>query len=118
MACFVNQFPVISYEVTDQNNEGLFSSLSRNFDKTLKSINSGDNSETPHDNSDDIKISDKKDDGTEAIKYESTSQNNNVLKNSNQTKLDLFENDLNEGPPLINSTDSVEIDSVDLKTSL
>ena len=41
-----DNFLVLSYEVTDQNNEGVFSSLSRNFDKTLEEINSDDKSQS------------------------------------------------------------------------
>ena len=40
---------IMSYEVTDQNNEGVFSSLSRNFDKTLEEINSEDKSQSSND---------------------------------------------------------------------
>ncbi|MDR4491163.1 MAG: hypothetical protein R2685_09725 [Candidatus Nitrosocosmicus sp.] len=109
MACFVNQFPVISYEVTNQNNEGLFSSLSRNFDKTLESISPGDNSETSPGDKDDKKISDKEKDGSDARESESTIQNNNVLGNSNVTQTDVRENDLIEKPTLVNSTESIEI---------
>ena len=34
---------ILSYEVTDQNSEGVFSSLSRSFDETLDEINKNDN---------------------------------------------------------------------------
>ena len=44
-----NSFLVLSYEVTDQSNEGVFSSLSRNFDKTLEEINSDDKSQSSND---------------------------------------------------------------------
>ena len=39
---FMTKFPGMSFEVTDQNNEGVFSSLSRNFDQTIEEINNGD----------------------------------------------------------------------------
>jgi hypothetical protein len=110
MACFVNQFPVSSYEVTDQNNKGLFSSLSRNFDKTLESISPGDNSETSPDDKDDKKISDKKKDESDAKESESTIQNNYVLGNSNVTQTDVRENDFIEKPSPVNSTESIKIE--------
>lgn len=110
MACFVNQFPVSSYEVTDQNNEGLFSSLSRNFDKTLESISPSDNSETSPDDKDDKKISDKKKDEYNVKESESTIQNNNVLGNSNVTQTDIRENDFIEKPSPVNSTESIKIE--------
>ena len=36
----------MSIEVTDQKNEGVFSSLSRNFDQTVEEINSADEKST------------------------------------------------------------------------
>ena len=39
---FMDEFPGMSFEVTDQNDEGVFSSLSRNFEQTIEDINSGD----------------------------------------------------------------------------
>jgi len=125
ITCFVNQFPGISYEVTDQNSEGIFSSLSRNFDKTLEHINSGDKSATTtsdnddkkaSDKEDDKKASDKEDDRSDIIKSESTPQSNIALENSNGTKTDTSENELSDSPSLVNSTESVEIKPIDLKT--
>jgi hypothetical protein len=43
---FMNDFIGMSIEVTDQNNEGVFSSLSRNFEQTVQEINSGDEKST------------------------------------------------------------------------
>ena len=44
---FMNDFIGMSIEVTDQNNEGVFSSLSRNFEQTVQEINSGDEKRSP-----------------------------------------------------------------------
>jgi len=38
----MDNFLGMSIEVTDQNNEGVFSSLSRNFEQTIEEINSAD----------------------------------------------------------------------------
>ena len=43
---FMTNFPGMSFEVTDQTNEGVFSSLSRNFEQTVEEINSGDEKST------------------------------------------------------------------------
>ena len=114
---FVNQFPGISYEVTDQSSEGIFSSLSRNFDKTLENINSADKSGSSTDGGeDDKKVSDKQDDGSGDAKPESTIQDNKALTNSSGTITDTSEDELSQNPSLINSTESVEIEPIDLKT--
>jgi hypothetical protein len=116
---FVNPLPGTSYEVTDQNNEGTFSSLSRNFDKTLEHINSDDNSAVAADeDKDDNKVSDKQDDGPDVLNPESTTQNNNLLRDSNETRADTIENGLSKDPSLANSTESVVINPIDLETSL
>ena len=43
---FMTNFPGMSFEVTDQNNEGVFSSLSRNFEQTVEQINNADEKST------------------------------------------------------------------------
>ena len=43
---FMDDFLGMSIEVTDQKNEGVFSSLSRNFDQTVEEINSADEKST------------------------------------------------------------------------
>jgi hypothetical protein len=43
---FMTNFPGMSFEVTDQNNEGVFSSLSRNFEQTVEDINNADEKST------------------------------------------------------------------------
>lgn len=40
-----NYSQILSYEVTDQNSEGVFSSLSRDFDKTIEEINNDDSTQ-------------------------------------------------------------------------
>ncbi len=42
----MDDFLGMSIEVTDQKNEGVFSSLSRNFDQTVEEINSADEKTT------------------------------------------------------------------------
>ena len=42
----MTNFPGMSFEVTDQNNEGVFSSLSRNFEQTVEQINNADEKST------------------------------------------------------------------------
>ena len=42
----MDDFLGMSIEVTDQKNEGVFSSLSRNFDQTVEEINSADEKST------------------------------------------------------------------------
>ena len=46
---FTISSPIFSYEVTDQNSEGVFSSLSRDFDKTIEEINNNDISKESED---------------------------------------------------------------------
>jgi len=48
----MDDFLGMSIEVTDQNNEGVFSSLSRNFDQTVEEINSADEESTTSSSSD------------------------------------------------------------------
>ena len=49
-----NNFLTLSFEVTDQKNEGIFSSLSRDFEKTIEEINNDEgSSNTPNDNNND-----------------------------------------------------------------
>jgi len=117
IASFLNQFPSFSYEITDQGSQGIFSSLSRNFDKTLENINSADKSGSSSDGGEDNrKVSDKQDDGANDVKPESPTQNNKALTNSNGTITDTSVNELGQNPSLINSTESVEIKPIDLKT--
>ena len=49
-----NNFLSLSFEVTEQKDEGIFSSLSRNFEKTIEEINNDEgSSNTPNDNNND-----------------------------------------------------------------
>jgi hypothetical protein len=43
---FMYDFPGTSFEILGQNNEGIFSSLSRNFEQTIEEINSADEKNT------------------------------------------------------------------------
>ncbi len=57
---FLGNFPGMSFEVTDQNNEGVFSSLSRNFEQTVEEINSADEKSTPSTSTDSSNSADEK----------------------------------------------------------
>ena len=56
---FMNDFLGMSVEVTDQNNEGVFSSLSRNFEQTVEEINSADKESTTSTSTDSSDSADK-----------------------------------------------------------
>lgn len=128
---FVNQFPGNSYEVTDQNNEGIFSSLSRNFDKTIADINADDKSDSSATSQDDKKTSDnqvnsakfdsKKDDKktsdnqVNSAKSDIKSKNNENKKNSANSNI--TKSDSSEDTLVVNSTELVQIEPVDLKTN-
>jgi hypothetical protein len=57
---FMDDFLGTSIEVTDQKNEGVFSSLSRNFDQTVEEINSADEKSTSSTSSTDSNSADEK----------------------------------------------------------
>jgi hypothetical protein len=129
---FVNQFPGNSYEVTDQNNEGIFSSLSRNFDKTIADINDDDKSDSSTSTQDDKEPTDnqvnsdksesKKDDKeptdnqVNSDKSETLSENNQNKKNSANSNI--TKTDSSEDTSLVNTTESVQIEPVDLKANI
>ena len=56
----MDDFLGMSIEVTDQNNEGVFSSLSRNFDQTVEEINSADEKSTTSTSTDSSNSADEK----------------------------------------------------------
>ncbi|TVP39808.1 hypothetical protein [Candidatus Nitrosocosmicus arcticus] len=57
---FLDEFHGMSYEVTDQNEEGVFSSLSRNFEQTIEEIKSGDEKSTTSTSTDTSNSGDEK----------------------------------------------------------
>ena len=57
---FMDDFLGMSIEVTDQNNEGVFSSLSRNFEQTVEEINSADEKSTTSTSTDSSNTADEK----------------------------------------------------------
>ena len=57
---FMDDFPGMSLEVTDQNNEGVFSSLSRNFEQTIEEINTADEKKTTSTSTDSSNTADEK----------------------------------------------------------
>lgn len=81
---------VIAYEVTDQNSEGVFSSLSRDFDGTLEEINREDDNQESQDQDVSIKAPNLE---TETLDIE-------VLRNSSSTSDDTK----NAGDQASNST--------------
>ena len=109
---FVNQFPGNSYEVTDQNNEGIFSSLSRNFDKTIADINDDHKSDSSATSQDDKKTSDNQVNSAKSDIKSKNNENKMNSANSNITKSDSSEDTL-----VVNSTELVQIEPVDLKTN-
>lgn len=82
---FMDEFPGMSYEVTDQNDEGVFSSLSRNFEQTIEDINSGDEKSTTTTSTDTPNSGDEKSSTADVPKTPSESSN---LVSSNSTKPD------------------------------
>ena len=86
---FMDDLPGLSIEVTDQNNEGVFSSLSRNFEQTIEEINTADeknptstSTSTDSSNTDDEKI-------TASDVPASTSESSNLISSNSTTTDDL-----------------------------
>jgi hypothetical protein len=86
---FMDDFPGMSIEVTDQNNEGVFSSLSRNFEQTIEEINTADeknptstSTSTDSSNTDDEKI-------TASDVPAATSEPSNLISSNSTTTDDL-----------------------------
>ena len=88
----------MSYEVTDQNNEGVFSSLSRNFDKTLEEINSDDKSESSTDQDSSTNTANTDDELLQNSTLASDPQNSNIA--------------------VLNSTDTKDLDDIESETPL
>ena len=103
-----NNFLVLSYEVTDQNNEGVFSSLSRNFDKTLEEINSDDKSQS----------SEHQDSPSNTANTDDDSEHQDSPSNTANTDDDLLQQNSTLGAESQNSTDIAELEDIKLETPL
>ena len=93
-----NNTLIMSYEVTDQNNEGVFSSLSRNFDKTLEEINNDDKSESSTDQDSSTNTANTDDELLQNSTLASDPQNSNIA--------------------ILNSTDTEDLDDIESETPL
>ncbi|WP_148686813.1 hypothetical protein [Candidatus Nitrosocosmicus hydrocola] len=121
---------ILAYEVTDQTSEGVFSSLSRNFDKTLEEINNDEksiglddqdssaNTANSNDESDDQDSSantansnDESDDQDSSAN--TANSNDNSLRNST-----LAPNSPNSNIEKSNSTDVADFESIDLASPI
>ena len=78
-----DDFLGMSIEVTDQNNEGVFSSLSRNFEQTIEEINSADEKSTSS-------SSNSADEKSTASKAPIAASESSNLASNNSTKVNDF----------------------------
>ncbi|MGD9673896.1 MAG: hypothetical protein AB7U98_10520 [Candidatus Nitrosocosmicus sp.] len=102
-----DNFLVLSYEVTDQNNEGVFSSLSRNFDKTLEEINSDDKSQS----------SEHQDSPSNTANTDDDSKDQDSPSDTANTDDDFLQNSTLAAESQ-NSTDIEELEDIKLQTPL
>lgn len=102
-----DNFLVLSYEVTDQNNEGVFSSLSRNFDKTLEEINSDDKSQS----------SEHQDSPSNTANTDDDSKDQHSPSDTANTDDDFLQNSTLAAESQ-NSTDIEELEDIKLQTPL
>ena len=86
---FMYDFPETSYEVTGQNNEGVFSSLSRNFEQTIEEINREDkkNTATTQSDSSNAEPEDEKSDTVDVP--DTTAESPSLESNNSSTTDDL-----------------------------
>ena len=91
---FMNDFIGMSIEVTDQNNEGVFSSLSRNFEQTVEEINNADEKSTtstsPSSSTDSSNNADEK--STASNVPIAASESSNLISSNSTTSDDLEKN--------------------------
>lgn len=80
-------FPGTSYEVTGQNNEGVFSSLSRNFEQTIEEINSEDKKNTATTQSDSSNT-EPEDEKSNTVDVPNTTAESSSLTSNNFTTTD------------------------------
>ena len=86
----MDDFLGMSIEVTDQNNEGVFSSLSRNFEQTIEEINSADEKSTSSSSSPSDSSSNSADEKSTASKAPIAASESSNLASNNSTKVNDF----------------------------
>ena len=86
---FMYDFPGPSFEILGQNNEGVFSSLSRNFEQTIEEINSADEKNTATTQSD---SSNTDDEDSSTVDVPDTPDESSSLDSSNSTTTEDFRN--------------------------
>jgi hypothetical protein len=86
---FRYDFPGTSFEVTGQNNEGVFSSLSRNFEQTIEEINSADEKSTATIQSDSSNTEGEK---SNTVDIPDTTAESSNLRGNNSTTTEDFRN--------------------------
>jgi hypothetical protein len=105
---------ILAYEVTDQNSEGVFSSLSRNFDKTLEEINNDEKSIGSDDQDSSANTANSNDESDDQDSSANTANSNdNSLRNST-----LASNPPNSNIEISNSTDIADFESIDLTSTI
>ncbi|MDN5845335.1 MAG: hypothetical protein L0H53_03575 [Candidatus Nitrosocosmicus sp.] len=85
----IDEFSGMSLEVTDQSDEGVFSSLSRNFEQTIEEINTGDEKGDSSNNADEKSTSSEVPIATPGSSnlISSNSTTNDDLEKKNQTDI-------------------------------
>jgi len=105
---------ILAYEVTDQTSEGVFSSLSRNFDKTLEEINNDEKSIGSDDQDSSANTANSNDESDDQDSSANTANSNdNSLRNST-----LAPNSPNSNIEKSNSTDVADFESIDLASPI
>ena len=87
---FMYDFPGPSFEIQGQNNEGVFSSLSRNFEQTIEEINSADEKNTATTQSGSSNTDDGEDSST--VDVSDTTDESSSLDSNNSTTTEDFSN--------------------------
>lgn len=87
---FMSDFPGPSFEILGQNNEGIFSSLSRNFEQTIEEINSADEKNTATTQSGSSNPDDEEDSST--VDVSDTTDESSSLDSNNSTTTEDFSN--------------------------
>ena len=85
----MDNFLGMSIEVTDQNNEGVFSSLSRNFEQTIEEINSADEKSSSSSDSSSNSADEKSTASNVPI---AASESSNLISSNSTTSGDLEKN--------------------------
>jgi hypothetical protein len=87
---FMYDFPGPSFEILGQNNEGIFSSLSRNFEQTIEEINSADEKNTATTTQSDSSNTDDEDSST--VDVPDITDESSSLDSNNSTTTEDFRN--------------------------